>query len=409
MVLPYQCVSPLGKGTILCGSKGTSIYTFDTESHTLLSSWSHPLSGKSKPKVDVGEVGTPAEQESDQPPSKKRKLESNGEDRAGEDQEAETPAENAAPPANGKGRGKKPKQKPKQPAPRPQEQPFVILVTATSDGSHIVAVTGQDKTLWVLEHDGKGGLKELSQRYGLPSSRLDSYLTIHRPMPKRPSSITLTADGKSILCADKFGDVYSLPLIPSSTSATSGASNASTPASTPAPQPDKPKGANKFTVHSKRNLRALEEQEKSRNSGNDTPKEGPSYEHELIIGHVSMLTAVVLANLKGKTYIFTADRDEHIRVSRGIPQAYVIESYCLGHNAFIGALCTPVSQPEILISGGGDNELFVWDWLAGKLLRKVDLLSHVQGIVADAQKIAVSALYSYPTEGGSHVVTICER
>lgn len=227
-------------------------------------------------------------------------------------------------------------------------------------------------------------------------------------MPKRPNAITLTADGNTILCADKFGDVYSLPLI-TSASTTSGASNASTPVSTPTPQPDKRKGANRFTVHSQRNLKALEDQEKSRNSNRDTPKEGPSFEHELIIGHVSMLTAVVLANLKGKTYILTADRDEHIRVSRGIPQAYVIESYCLGHNAFIGALCTPATQPELLISGGGDNELFVWDWLAGKLLHKVDLLSHVRGVVADAQKIAVSGLYSYPTERGSHVVAICER
>lgn len=225
-------------------------------------------------------------------------------------------------------------------------------------------------------------------------------------MPKRPSAITLTSDEKTILCADKFGDAYSLPLIPS----ISTASGASTPVSTPAPQPEKlRKGANRFTVHSRRNLKALEHQEQSRNSNKDTPKEGPSFEHELIIGHVSMLTAMVKATQGGKPYILTADRDEHIRVSRGIPQTHVIHSFCLGHKAFITALCIPDSQSELLISGGGDNELFVWDWLAGKLLNKVDLLSYVQGVVANAQKIAVSGLYSYPTERGSNIIVICER
>lgn len=163
MVLPYQRLSILGKGAILCGAKGTGIYTFDLESHTLLSSWSHPLSSKGEGQgVGVDESGQAGRQESEQPPSKKRKLGSNGEDKA-EDQETGVPTENVGSTANGKGKGKKQKAKPS--TPRPQEQPFVILITATSDGSHVVAVTGQDKTIWVLEHDGKGRLKELSQRY----------------------------------------------------------------------------------------------------------------------------------------------------------------------------------------------------------------------------------------------------
>ena len=229
-------------------------------------------------------------------------------------------------------------------------------------------------------------------------------------MPKRPSCNTLTADGKTILCADKFGDVYSLPLIPS-TSSISETAKASSPVDAPTAQiSNKPKGANKFTVHSKRNLRALEDQERSRNGTSDTPKEGPSFEHELILGHVSMLTAIELATLNDRSYILTANRDEQIRISRGIPQAYVIENFCLGHNAFIGALCIPPSQPELLVSGGGDDELYLWDWLAGKLLNKVDLLSYVQEEVApDAQKVAVSGLYCYETREGCNIVAICER
>lgn len=231
-------------------------------------------------------------------------------------------------------------------------------------------------------------------------------------MPKRPSSVALTADGKTILCADKFGDVYSLPLVPSSSN-TPETTKASSPASVPAPVTqvnNKPKGANKFTVHSKRNLRALEDQEKSRNSVRDTPKEGPSFEHELVLGHVSMLTAIKLASLNGRSYILTANRDEQIRVSRGIPQAYVIENFCLGHKAFINALCIPPSEPGLLVSGGGDDELYVWNWLDGKLLSKVDLLSYVREEVdPTAQNIAVSDLYCYETRQGPNIVAICER
>lgn len=47
-----------------------------------------------------------------------------------------------------------------------------------------------------------------------------------------------------------------------------------------------------------------------------------------IVGHVSMVTDMVLS--ADDKYVITADRDEHIRVSR-FPNGYNIESFCLGH------------------------------------------------------------------------------
>lgn len=47
-----------------------------------------------------------------------------------------------------------------------------------------------------------------------------------------------------------------------------------------------------------------------------------------IVGHVSMLTDMTLSD--DEKYIITADRDEHVRVSR-YPNGYNIESYCMGH------------------------------------------------------------------------------
>lgn len=232
----------------------------------------------------------------------------------------------------------------------------------------------------------------------------------HRPMPKRPCSLAFTADGQTILSADKFGDVYALPLIPQEERGSE-----STPAlesSTPAPVSSQALGANVFTVHSQRNRRALEDQQRQReaNVPRKLPKEGPKFAHEILLGHVSLLTCVLTANdSKNRPYIITADRDEHIRVSRGMPQPHVIETYCLGHGSFVNALCTARPRPAILISGGGDNELFVWDWLAGKLLGTVDLLTHVRTVSPDATKVAVTKLVAYEAGVECCVVAICER
>lgn len=236
-------------------------------------------------------------------------------------------------------------------------------------------------------------------------------LTIHRVLPKRPSSISITPEGEGILSADKFGDVYSLPLLPSSPSEAADTpvtpSSESTLAAT-APSAFKP-SASRFTVHSKRNLRALEEQERILANRKEAPKQNPKFEHEPVLGHVSMLTALATAiSADGRPYVITADRDEHIRVSRGLPQAHIIENFCLGHESFLNALCVPASRPEILVSGGGDDELFLWDWKVGQLINKVDVLGHVKKVVPDATKVAVSQLYSYDAEDRCYLLVICE-
>jgi tRNA (guanine-N(7)-)-methyltransferase subunit TRM82 len=244
-------------------------------------------------------------------------------------------------------------------------------------------------------------------------------------MPKRPCALALTADNRTILSADKFGDVYALPLIPSNSPSTSPLPpqnlNRSRSSLTPTPSPGtaaalKPQ-ANELTVHTKRNLIALENQKKSlsrKSAEQQSQSSGatPSFEHALLLGHVSMLTAICVATLTTTTtttttttsislsndgqqqpqqqpetqtptttkeYILTADRDEHIRVSRGMPQSHVIEGFCLGHDEFVSRLCVaPGGREGVLISGGGDDDLFVWDWPAGRLLCRAGLAGHVK-------------------------------
>lgn len=200
-------------------------------------------------------------------------------------------------------------------------------------------------------------------------------------MPKRPCAIALSADESTIICADKFGDVYSLPLllpIPSGDSEVQGP-----PQGTPLiTRPFKPfiPAANDLTVHSVRNRKALQNQIRQKRT---SEKLEPQFERKLLLGHVSMLTDIVLVKHNGQNYIITADRDEHIRISRGIPQTHIIEGYCLGHKEFVSRLCVPKTRPHLLISGGGDDEIYVWNWLQRKLVQKVSLRNHAEGVMGE--------------------------
>ncbi|SCV04618.1 LAMI_0H17568g1_1 [Lachancea mirantina] len=139
-------------------------------------------------------------------------------------------------------------------------------------------------------------------------------------LPKRPNAISLTSEESIVLVADKFGDVYRVSVDP--------------------------------------NVPAVKESE-----------------IEPILGHVSLLTDVAYATDKhGRKYVITADRDEHIRVSH-YPQCYIIDNMLFGHKTFVTSLCLPQWNPRLLLSGGGDAFICVWDWKEGQLLDSFDFSS----------------------------------
>ncbi|KAL1651383.1 tRNA (guanine-N(7)-)-methyltransferase non-catalytic subunit trm82 [Diplodia intermedia] len=274
------------------------------------------------------------------------------------------------------------------------QHPRIIKLVASHDGQHIVAVTGEDKRVHVFFLDPSGTLEHLSER----------------SMPKRPCAIAVTQDDQTILCADKFGDVYALPLQHTSEDEQAFATKAEQ-----APKTFVPSATN-LTVHTARNRKALEAQLKQQETQAKS-KEPLRFKHELLLGHVSMLTDLLFVTLdaedlraesnvpaaKPRNYILTADRDEHIRISRGQPQSHVIEGFCLGHKEFISKMC--LATPHALVSGGGDDHLFVWDWLKGRLLRKIslrDILSSIPdaGEFAGEKRrdlsIAVSGIWGVP-------------
>jgi tRNA (guanine-N(7)-)-methyltransferase subunit TRM82 len=205
-------------------------------------------------------------------------------------------------------------------------------------------------------------------------------------MPKRPCAIALSYNESAIICADKFGDVYSLPLLISHGSIGQDCSTipSNSRHSTPLALESFRPAANVLTVHSARNRKALQNQ--SRQEHKETEKTEVHFEQKLLLGHVSMLTDVALVEYDGRNYIVTADRDEHIRISRGIPQTHIIEGYCLGHTEFVSCLCAPATYPDLLISGGGEDEIYVWNWLEGKIVQKVNLRSQISKYILEANQ-----------------------
>ncbi|KAL7936303.1 hypothetical protein V8C35DRAFT_297463 [Trichoderma chlorosporum] len=412
MKIPYNKVHVHGE--ILFAARGGAIHTFSLTDGSYISSWKHPDTDKVAQSIKAineakaeaaltAEADTPAT-ESEGPPAKRQKLDGENESTSvTAEAPAPTTAQDEKPQAGHfDGRGKKGKGKAakdfdsgKTRFARVPDRPVITHLTSTPDGGHVVAITGHDKAIWVFEHDGNGQLKQLSQR----------------TMPKRPSAVAIGPDSQ-IISADKFGDVYAIPLLISEDGSKSSASLSSLPL--PSKKSFKPT-ATTLTVHSKGNRLALLNQIKQAELASefkDANSSSPGFELNLLLGHVSMLTALVLSEHQGRRYIITADRDEHIRLSRYIPHAHIIENFCFGHKEFISDMVVPAAKPDILVSGGGDEDIFVWDWLAGKQLYKASILSLAQEIAPETTTIAVSGLYTllYPSEDGpmTYILAICE-
>ncbi|ELU43529.1 tRNA (guanine-N7-)-methyltransferase subunit Trm82 [Rhizoctonia solani AG-1 IA] len=196
-----------------------------------------------------------------------------------------------------------------------------VIRIAAVDGSYQHLVTsGDDKRLRVWSvHD----LKE--------------------EIPKRANVLKLSQDGQTILVADKFGDIFSYPLVPPE------------PTQQVQAQPTETAGSKSVAV-----------------AMHDNPH------GTLILGHASIITDFVLTH--GEKQVISADRDEHVRVS-WYPDGWDIDRYCLGHKKFVSALEIPACTPSVLISGGGDPELYVWEYKTGKNIARIPVWDHVRPFI----------------------------
>ncbi|KAL4452620.1 hypothetical protein ABPG75_008282 [Micractinium tetrahymenae] len=153
-------------------------------------------------------------------------------------------------------------------------------------------------------------------------------------VPKKVTNVAFTADGRHVLAADKFGDVL-------------------------AAATEKPAGL----------------------------KEGQQQEPEILLGHYcAIITSLSLS--AGGRLLATTDRDNRVRVSimpaEPLAGAHEIQSFCFGHTAFV--TCSAFVQhggQELLVTGGGDGTLRLWEPFGGKLLHTLEL-PRQQGAPTDA-------------------------
>ncbi|KAI5809458.1 hypothetical protein BZA77DRAFT_328557 [Pyronema omphalodes] len=345
-----------------------TLHVFDPRTGALLSSWSAPKSSGAAPTTGVA-ADTQEANDAETNPKKKRKVE-----------------EIDGAPAKSTGKDNKADKSRASLFSGTTTNNAITKILTTANGKYAVVATSEDKNVTVFSTLG-GKLEVVSSR----------------TLPKRIIDLALVDNDDTILCADKFGDVFGLPFFPpasdsETTEQTTGPSEVSTDDfkmdiedKTFESEEQKQRYIEKQKAHVAREKAAAERRKRLQVEYNIP------FAHDFILGHVSMLLCLSTVTLpadhpeaagKEKTWILTGDRDEHIRVTR-YPQSYVIDGFCLGHTQFVKSMLTPSWNPTSLISGGGDEFLLVWNWRQGKVLQKVDLVSPVQGVLGANTKIFV--------------------
>lgn len=158
---PYQCLLYCSRpgqteAGILVAASGPYIYTFNVHNGTYLSTWPSVQELRKFSKDDtIAELGsglsrdTETQQEDSQRPRKRRKLSPSRDDSG-------SSAEIVVNVGDAEDQNARLKQ---------AIGPPVIKLAGTSDGQHVVAVTGEDKCIRVFELPEDGCLIQLSERY----------------------------------------------------------------------------------------------------------------------------------------------------------------------------------------------------------------------------------------------------
>ncbi|KAK9888288.1 hypothetical protein WA026_000550 [Henosepilachna vigintioctopunctata] len=130
----------------------------------------------------------------------------------------------------------------------------------------------------------------------------------------------------------------------------------------------------------------------------------------LLLGHNSIVLDVLITPCE--KYIITCDRDEKIRVSL-FPNAYNIQSFCLGHSEFVKTLKI---VEKYLISAAGDGTIRIWNYLNGKQLLVIntnayidvgDVISFLKDINCEDTGISAVPITDMQVYSSSNTIFIC--
>lgn len=161
--MPYQCLHTCGGKLI--AARGSSIDAFSLEDHSLLSTWKCPSNQQSKTTpISSGTKNESTNQNSElsedivlnsaAPPAKRRRLS----DAVGPQMTSERKGKNEKKKVNNRSDA----------VASGLRAPAVIALAATKDGKHVIAVTGEDKSIRVFEDVWERGekqqLRHVSQR-----------------------------------------------------------------------------------------------------------------------------------------------------------------------------------------------------------------------------------------------------
>lgn len=165
MLLPYQCIQKCG--SVLLAASLSRLDSFSFEDCSQLASWTCPTSMREENSGENTRTsgGSGNEETLDsrkqyqaspgldfEPPAKKRRI--------------SDPLDTKQS-ISMKSTDQKTKQQ--NTTTCRQEPPAIIALTSTRKGEHVIAVIGEEKSIRVFEHDGRGHLQHISQRCVNPS------------------------------------------------------------------------------------------------------------------------------------------------------------------------------------------------------------------------------------------------
>ncbi|KAL9938216.1 hypothetical protein V8E36_002839 [Tilletia maclaganii] len=273
---------------------------------------------------------------------------------------------------------------------------------AFSPNSQYLALVGDDKVIHVWKLDRFLGVTGLERGN---NALAQGTQVLVKALPKRANTVFWEDTCRHIVVGDRSGDIRVVHTDSAAEEAVPSVlvqlrENASVPR-------DQPKGITKQSGGPGAKGGADSDDE----DGDDPqdPWAAPR------VGHTSMLTAALLvgsshaeASSRIATHIITADRDEHIRISRWGPNraGWVVENYLLGSNAFIGALAVlpnRIAQAELGVAGSdpntglllasdGGRKIRVWDYLqqdsSRQLIASVDVSAAILPHATVSGKVA---------------------
>jgi tRNA (guanine-N(7)-)-methyltransferase subunit TRM82 len=177
---------------------------------------------------------------------------------------------------------------------------------------------------------------------------------------KKTSAAALTNDSRHVIYGDKFGDVC---------------------IGTTRPQ---------------------EQQQQQQQQQHEQPQQQRHVEDPApLLGHMQSIVTAVVA-LPGDQLVVTTDRDAKVRVSvlqqpQPLLGSFEIQSYCLGHREFVACAAAVLAPPgaagdgpaggALLLTGGGDGCVKLWDPVSGQLLSSYTAATEEEAEAAAAAEL----------------------